>query len=311
MKKSAVLQHVAALVLVGAALTVAVVATAAPPVPDAIGHQGRLYNSDNTPVTGDRQMTFAIFETPNPGMGDAPIWSESQAVTFDDGYYAAAMGATAPLLDANGQKVLRRPALYLQISIDGEALRPLAKLNSVPYALVCDDATGDIHPTSVSIGDAPVINASGEWVGSPTNLVGPQGPSGVVASVSAWGQGSNPTNVLGFLSPVATVSVDGTQDVLVTGQKALGSTLAGGGTNLSLNVCSQSTSGGALTQVDGTGIVGVRVAGGTRVIQSLTARIAGLAMGDYYVGLCGSSTTFSSWNDNSTGSTTAIVVQGP
>lgn len=308
MKKSAVLQHVAALVLVGAALTVAVVATAAPPVPDAIGHQGRLYNSDSTPVNGDRQMTFSIFETPNPGMGDAPIWSESQTVTFEDGYYAAAMGATAPLLDANGQKILRRPALYLQISIDGEALRPLAKLNSVPYALVCDDATGDIHPTSVSIGDTPVINANGEWVGSPTNLMG---PSGVVSSTSSWGLGASPTATLAFLSPPITAMVAAGEDVLVTGQKAFGSSSPTGGVGLTLNICSQSTAGGAVTPVDNTGVIGIRVTGGTRVVQTLSARITGLAADEYQFGLCGLSSNAASWSDNGLGLTTVVVVRGP
>ena len=37
----------------------------------------------------------------------------------------------------------------------------------------------DIHPNSVSIGDTPVINDQGQWVGDPTGLVGAQGERGL------------------------------------------------------------------------------------------------------------------------------------
>jgi hypothetical protein len=43
---------------------------------------------------------------------------------------------------------------------------------------MANHAVGDITPTSISINGATVIDATGNWVGSPTGLVGPTGPAG-------------------------------------------------------------------------------------------------------------------------------------
>lgn len=358
MSKSTILRRVAALVLVGGALTIAVVATAKAPVPSTIGHQGRLYENvdlngdgtlDTVPVSGDRLMQFDIFKDvqvdPSTGgvtpVGD-PVWTEKQTVKFTDGYYAVALGS------GDGSSIptdlLRLPlegeGLYLQITIGtpegtlDAPLRPLARLGSVPYALVCDDATGDIHPTSVTArgpvtieGDlympganlpGPLISADGKWLGDTAGLgekgdKGDQGDPGVVNNDTRWGGGANPTMSWAFISPTVPVTVNGTQDVIVTGQKTLGSTVAGGGTGLSLNICYQDSSGAIVAgdPLNPNGISGLRVSAGTRMLQSMTIRIQALPAGDYNVGLCAMSTNPGSWNDNGPGVATAMVVNSP
>ena len=47
-------------------------------------------------------------------------------------------------------------------------LSPRAPIQSVPYALFAGDVNGDIHPSTVSIGNMEVINENGQWVGNPT-----------------------------------------------------------------------------------------------------------------------------------------------
>jgi len=323
-------------------------------VPSTIGHQGRLYENVDTdqdgkpetvPISGEHSMKFAIFDRTDPADGDQPLWTEVQTVTFTDGYYAVALGGVTPFPDDLLRSPVQGEGRYLQITIDDDVpLAPLAKLGSIPYALVCDDATGDIHPTSVTVAGPvvvngkTVINPDGTWGGETGGIVGPQGPpgepgaqgaqgpqgvqgmqgppgtqgpSGVVGTTSAWGIGLGPSSNLNFLSPPTSVTVTGAEDVVVFGQKALGSVSAGGGTALTLNICYQRTSGGggSITEVSSTGITGLRVSSGTRVIQSLSASIMGLAMGTYNVGLCGLSSNASSWNDNGWGSTTAIVAK--
>ncbi|MBI4703464.1 MAG: hypothetical protein HY744_20325 [Deltaproteobacteria bacterium] len=64
---------------------------------------------------------------------------------------------------------------------DDQEMAPRAEIDSVPYALVAQNAIGDITPNSVSIPDyGPVINSSGKWVGDPSGLTGPPGPKGDV-----------------------------------------------------------------------------------------------------------------------------------
>ncbi|WP_081864766.1 collagen-like triple helix repeat-containing protein [Chondromyces apiculatus] len=182
------LPRVAALVLMGSALAVAWVASAAPRVPNAIGHQGRLYNAEGNPIGAEKPetlpMTFELFRLPEkptdvPGAEEQPVWSEKQSVIFDDGHYAVALGSGA---DSHFPDELFRDSaetgLYLQITIGDEVLSPRAKLNSVPYALVCNDVRGDINPTTVTVGGTPVINQNGEWIGSKAGLQGDPGPPG-------------------------------------------------------------------------------------------------------------------------------------
>lgn len=356
MSESTVLRRAAALVLVGGTLTIAVAAAAKAPVPSTIGHQGRLYehideNGDaepdkTVPIIGDHTMKFAIYDKIAPAAGDTPLWTETQTVTFTDGYYAVALGVVTPFPEALLRSPVQGEGRYLQITIDDDVpLEPLAKLGSVPYALVCDDVTGDIHPTSVTIGGKEVINIEGQWVGDtggivgpkgdtgepgpigptgptgdngqqgptgPTGPTGPRGPSGVVAVDSAFGAGSAPTATLSFLSPTVQVTpTDNSDVVIVSAQKALGSVLAGGGTALTLNVCRQDvTAGGAITPADNTGVTGLRVPVGTRVIQTLSATFTGLTANHMYnFGLCGSSSNASSWNDNGAGAATAILAK--
>jgi hypothetical protein len=57
----------------------------------------------------------------------------------------------------------------------------------VPYALVAGDATGDLHPRTVTVNGTLVIDAAGNWVGPATGLVGPTGAQGVAGASGAPG----------------------------------------------------------------------------------------------------------------------------
>jgi hypothetical protein len=315
MKKNAFLPRLAALTLVCGALSVAVLATAAPPVPDMITHQGRLYSIEGMPITGQREMRFAIYDTPTPAANQQPLWSATKTVTFDEGYYAEVLGDAAnPLVDGGGNNLLLTSPLYLQIAVGDqggqfEAFPELALLGSVPYARVCDDVRGDIHPTSVTMRDpvteneVEVIDSTGEWIGPPV---------GVVSVTTASGAGLNPSSTLNFIGPTVTVALGTNQAIFVSSSKAVGSIAAGGGVGLTINICYRPM-GGAITTA-GMGLNNLRVPNGTRISQSLSGLIEQSAMipaGTYEVGLCGMSSNFTSWSDNDLGTTTAIVYKKP
>ncbi len=104
---------------------------------------------------------------------------------------------------ANGQN------LYLGITVGTDAeMSPRQPLQSVPYALVADNAVGNITPTSVSIGATPVIDNAGKWVGPNSGLVGPTGPAGAAGSQGPGGP-VGPTGAVGSQGPAGPAGSQG------------------------------------------------------------------------------------------------------
>ncbi len=141
-------------------------------VPNLLTQQGRVLTTSGTPLTGSMTVLFAIYDTQN---GTTPLWSESQNLTFDDGYFSTELGSvtTFPATLWNGSQ------RYLGVTIGSDPeMAPREDVTSVPYALVAGDVNGDIHPSSVTINGTQVINSTGQWVGPSSGLVGPTGPAG-------------------------------------------------------------------------------------------------------------------------------------
>lgn len=144
-------------------------------VPTSVTHQGRLYDAVNQPINDTLMVTFSVYDAQG---ATTPIWTETHTITFIDGYYSVSLGATTPLDDA----VFDGSVRYLGVTVGSDPeMTPRAAVRSVPYAIhagIAEDVYGDIAPNSVSVGGNTVIDSTGEWVGSPTGLVGPTGPTG-------------------------------------------------------------------------------------------------------------------------------------
>ena len=133
-------------------------------VPQTITQQGRLLNADGTPVTAQVTMVFSVYDSTS---ATTPKWTETQAVAPDvNGYFSVQLGAvtafptTPPLLWDGTTR-------YLGVKINSDPeMTPREQITSVPYALVANDATGDIHPTSVTVNGVTVINSSGQLPGA-------------------------------------------------------------------------------------------------------------------------------------------------
>ena len=171
-------------------------------------------------------------------------------------------------------------------------------MTAAPYALF-SRSTGALQGYAVSSA-APADGQVLKWNGSQWS---PQ-PLGV-AMVFTSGHGFNPSPTLNKIGPQATVTVANGQKVLVTSHKGLGSVSSNGGLGLSLWICYKQMPNGELTQV-GAGAQNLRVPQNTRALFGLSAVIEGLN-GTYEVGLCGSSSNFTSWNDSANGYTTALI----
>ena len=131
-------------------------------VPSKLAQQGRLLDGDEVPLSGSYQLNFVLFDS---ATGGTELWSESQEVLFDDGYYSVELGAIEPLDDL----VVSPLDVWLELAVDGVPLEPRMQLVSVPFSLRAESAEhvdgGFVDAIEVSVGGQVVISPHGEWVG--------------------------------------------------------------------------------------------------------------------------------------------------
>jgi len=120
--------------------------------PNLITYQGRLLDSNGTPVTdASLSISFELYDDPTAG---SCVWSNSsatcatavaQTVTLTDGLFSENLGDTAasPAYAAIGDDIFAdNSALYLKVTVAGEALTPRKQLTSAPYALNSETLDG-------------------------------------------------------------------------------------------------------------------------------------------------------------------------
>src|SRR5687768_9156572 len=117
-------------------------------------YEGYLTENGGEAVEGKHELTFTLYD------GERAIWAERHDAEITGGHLAVELGRV----------VVLEPGLFagprtLGLAIDGEELTPRQVVGTVPSALVCEDARGDIHPTSISVGGQVVVNERGEWAG--------------------------------------------------------------------------------------------------------------------------------------------------
>jgi len=194
--------------------------------PVELGFQTRLTDAAGVPVTQTGlAVTFRLYSS---ALGGVPFYTESQLVDSNAGLLATDIGSVT-LLDGS---LLDGPLpvfVGMSIGTDSEMV-PRMRIGSSPRAIHADSAASattaddvpgmDIHPSSVSIGTLPVINSSGDWVGNPTGLVGPQGPQGPQGKDGPQGKpgadgaqgpkgSTGPIGPLGPLGPIGPIGPTG------------------------------------------------------------------------------------------------------
>lgn len=186
-----------AAMIAGAAM--ALYAEASAQVPTTVSHQGRLYDANDAPLNDTLPVVFTLYDDPVAGN---VIWTETHSVTFESGYFSLELGTTDPL----DRTVFDGTKFYLGVTVGADPeMTPRAPVGSVPYAVMAGDVSGDINPSSVSIGGTEVIDSNGAWVGDPTGLTGPTGPQGGEGPVGPEG----PQGGLGPAGPPGSVGPTG------------------------------------------------------------------------------------------------------
>lgn len=128
----------------GAALAAAMVwsFSARAAVPPQLTEQGRLLKADGTPAQGDLSMVFTIY---NAATGGKVLWTSSQMVAVDDGYFSWVLGSKKTL----DPTIFDGTTLYLGVAVGGDPeMTPRQEIDSVPYAFMADTATNATHATT-------------------------------------------------------------------------------------------------------------------------------------------------------------------
>ena len=121
--------------------------------PNLVTYQGRLLDSNGTPVSAS--SVSIIFELYNASSGGTCVWSNSSAscvppatartITLTDGLFSENLGDTgaSPAYSAIGDTIFGDNAtLYLQVTVEGEPLSPRKQLTASPYALNSETLDG-------------------------------------------------------------------------------------------------------------------------------------------------------------------------
>ncbi len=161
-------------------MLIALLAGLALAVPGELTHTGRVFDDTGAPLDGPHDVTFGIFDAQS---GGSSVWTETQSVPFDAGYFAVELGAAGSnLIDTDDLDVSGR--LWVSIAVDGNAELPRQPLTSVPYARVAGRAQvatdvegGTVDASEVRINGTTVIDASGA-------LVGPGAPTDTLAELT-------------------------------------------------------------------------------------------------------------------------------
>jgi hypothetical protein len=179
---------------IGIGFAVIAAAGTALAVPPYLSEQGRLFDSTGDPVDATVSVTFSLYAA---STGGAAIWTETQDVIVDDGYFSAVLGDGTAI----GAGVFNGSTRYLGVKIGADAeMTPRQEITSVPYALVAQrvlNKDGDV-----------IIDDNGAWQGPTAGLAGPTGPTGPTGPAGANGS-IGPTGPTGAAGPTGPGGANG------------------------------------------------------------------------------------------------------
>ena len=126
-------------------------------VPSTLNHQGRIFLSDSQPATGSSNATFKLYTS---ATGGSAVWTQTLAVTFDNGHYSVTLGPGSPNLST---ELFDGENIYLGITLEGvDEFEPRTTIASVPYAFRAGSVTGEVNAQNgLSVNGQEIIDSSG------------------------------------------------------------------------------------------------------------------------------------------------------
>jgi len=135
-------------------------AVAAPPaVPTTLTQQGRILDATTgDPVSSKVQIVFNVYAD---AKGGTALWTETQSITLDDGYFSAQLGSVTAIPDGVFDGTVR----YLGVTVGTDAeMAPREAITSVPYAMKAAVATVANSAAFTSLTGIPAPCALGSYL---------------------------------------------------------------------------------------------------------------------------------------------------
>ena len=134
-----------------------VFSTQALAIPTFLTHQGKVSQSNGSPVVGSANTTFTLYGQETEG---SAIWTQTMAVTFDAGYFSVVLGPGSPELSTD---VFDGSDLYLGITLEGtDEFAPRHQITSVPYAFRAGSVTGEVNAVDgLTVDGQELVDSSG------------------------------------------------------------------------------------------------------------------------------------------------------
>jgi hypothetical protein len=142
-----------------------------PNVPLLVGFEGQLSDSQGSPVSGSKTLTFKLYDE---ATGTNPaLWTEQQTVTVANGLYTVQLGSVTSLQASyfQGQRWLG-----IQVQGDSSELSPRIPVSSVPFAL-----NAKLSENSIS---------SEGLLGVPLSTATPMAGQSLIYGQSSWQPGN-------------------------------------------------------------------------------------------------------------------------
>ncbi|HEY4105218.1 MAG TPA: hypothetical protein VGM44_15075 [Polyangiaceae bacterium] len=103
-----------------------------PPVPASLTQQGRILDKDGSPLSSKVAITFTIYDDPKASADADVLWTETQNISLDDGYFSAQLGDVTTLPAGIFDGSVR----YLGVTVGSDdEMTPRQEITSVPYAM--------------------------------------------------------------------------------------------------------------------------------------------------------------------------------
>ena len=209
-----------------------------------MSYQGRLLDTNQTPVLGSKSLTFTIYYAAQNGTDK---WHEAQTVQLTNGFYAVKLGVNTPF-DAS---VFDGNARWLGVKVDaGAELTPRQFIATVPYAFRAQNAVSAGTATNVSGGgtvsaasvtatgavSAAALSTTGNATVAGTLTAGNVSTSGTVTA--AGGLSTTGTATIGTSSVTGNETINGSLTVKGEGLRIPGGVV--GGVQLASSGCGSS-----------------------------------------------------------------------
>ncbi len=120
-------------------------------VPQSMTHQGRLLDDNGSPISGNVELTYTLYDAASSG---SILWQEEKTVVVSEsGFYSVEIGSNSNPITAT---ILSDGSAWMGVAVNGGAeLQPRISLTSVPFALRADSA----H-VAVTVQDGSITSSS-------------------------------------------------------------------------------------------------------------------------------------------------------